>query len=343
MMIELLDSSDDDEQAAPAPEPRPGPELEPEVSADLDLDPAPTSSSDRRSSNPFAAFAFEDAAGAGDAPPPPPPPATKRPAPAPVAAPASNHHQAKRRARPAASSSSTATGKRHECGPPEDFDALRAEEREAVYRKWTSIVNMAKGAGPKLIPSASAAPPPAAAVDDDEEETRRFRTLVAVIMSSRTQESMVRQAMQRIAAMPGGFTVGTLAAIDPADTSHLHERISYIHCNKVKSKHIVQSARRIRDELGGAVPRTLEGLLTMAGIGPTLAPLLVFLFKYREQKQQQEMQQKAGKEEAQQGDVDGKEGADTENKAPAVEVVVLDDTPQKPAGPLVEEVAAEKA
>lgn len=122
--------------------------------------------------------------------------------------------------------------------------------------------------------------------------------------------------------------------VHPTDSPSLHPRTPD-HRTKVKSKHIVQSARRIRDELGGAVPRTLEGLLTMAGIGPTLAPLLVFLFQYREQKQQA-----SAKDEARQGV--GKEGADTENKAP-VEVVVLDDTPQKPAGPLVEEVAAEKA
>jgi endonuclease-3 len=318
-MIELLDSSDDDEQLAPEPL---APGSEPEAGA---ADPG--NASNRRSSNPFAAFAFEDAGDQQSAPPPPL--ATKRPAPVPSAVP--NTQANKKRARPAAASasaSSSTAGKRHECGPPEDFEALRAEEREAVYRKWSRIVDMANGGGhPKLISGDGGVAPAAAAAVDDE-ETRRFRTLVAVILSSRTQEAMVRQAMQRIAAMPGGFTVETLAAVDPGDTGPLHERIHFVHINKVKSRHIVQSARRVRDELGGVVPRTLEGLLGMAGIGPTLAPLLVFLFEYPERKKEQQRAEKGTQKEEE--EEDGKENAaDTKDRAP-VEVVVLDDTPQKP-------------
>ncbi len=277
-MIEILDSSDDDEQ---------GQQQQRGQEQDEEAAPPP---SDRRSSNPFAAFAFEDGL-----PPEPTPPAP-----------------GKKRPRQANAASST-QGKRHECGPPENFEALGQREREAVHRKWASIVRCGSGSGSGV-----------STVDNDDEA---FRLLASVILSSRTQEAVVRQAVGRMAAMPGGFTLGALAALDPEDTSLLHERISFVHCNKVKARHIVLSARRIRDELGGRVPRDMAGLLTIHGIGPTLAPLLVFLFKHHHEEQTRKEKEKA-KDEA--GGSAVKAAADQAVKGPVeVEVVVLDDTPSK--------------
>lgn len=276
--MEIIDSDDDGEQQPEQAEP------EPEREED--------SSNDRATShNPFAAFAFAEGGGGGDDENDEPLPAataffpttasaTKRPAPSGAAA--------------AAAAAPAKKGKRHACGPAEDFEALGAQERDAVYRKWVGIM------GSKEMPPRI------------DVNTWRFRVLAAVILSSRTQEAMVRQAVQRMATMPGGFSIGALAALDPDDTSPLHERISFVHVNKVKSKHVVLSARRIRDELNGHVPTTMQGLLTMHGIGPTLGPLLVFLFQYH----QQEMDEKTKQEEG-----EGENGADEK------EVVVLDDSP----------------
>lgn len=61
--------------------------------------------------------------------------------------------------------------------------------------------------------------------------------------------------------------------------------------NKVKSRHICQSAVLISKEFGGCVPTQRAGLLRMAGIGPTLAPLLEFLYAHddAERRKQKEL------------------------------------------------------
>lgn len=112
----------------------------------------------------------------------------------------------------------------------------------------------------------------------DAANLQRFRLLVAVILSSRTQEQIVRQAMETISReYPGPrFSPDSFAALPSSEA--LSEKLSFVHCNKVKSKHILQSAATIQTEFGGRVPGRREGLLRMAGIGPTLAPLLEFLF-----------------------------------------------------------------
>jgi len=212
------------------------------------------------------------------------------------------------------------------CGEraPEDFDKESEDIKEATVLKWRRILgpvakrtwtgntnnNQAGGGGEggEGVEAGSAATDPSAATDDDPTNLYRFRLLVAVILSSRTQEQIVRQAIDKIAqCYPGPQFSPRYFASSIESWETLSERLSFVHCNKVKSRHILQTANIIEKEFRGKVPRRREGLLKMAGIGPTLAPLLEFLFARHEEEQEQKegMEGKEGEEEQQEGRKEG--------------------------------------
>jgi endonuclease III len=103
-----------------------------------------------------------------------------------------------------------------------------------------------------------------------------LQLLGAVLLSARTQETMVRTAVRDLAARETRFTVDGVADMAEEELAGL---IKYIHYNKAKAKHLRLAAIKVRDELGRRVPTTEKGLLDIPGIGPTLAPLLAFLFR----------------------------------------------------------------
>lgn len=215
-------------------------------------------------------------------------------------------------------------------GAPEDFDKESEDTKEATVLKWRRILGpLAKrpwtgnsgiqagggeGGGEEVKADTGkhvhnqtgateggeeekVAGTPAAdsTADYNPSNLYRFRLLVAVILSSRTQEQIVRRSIQTIEQYyPGRQFSPHFFASSIESWETLSEKLSFVHCNKVKSRHILQTANVIEKEFGGKVPRRREELLKMAGIGPTLAPLLEFLFARHDKEEKEDKE--GGKE-----------------------------------------------
>lgn len=229
---------------------------------------------ERRCSNPFSSFVYDyedssDASGEGSraprAPPVPRPMTLKRPL----------AHPAEKEKKPAKKACSSAM---------EDMSVVTEEEKEGTVQKWTKIMFPVRRTQAEGLAND-------ADDQDDAVNTYRFRLLVAVILSSRTQARVVREAIEKIAqAFPGQqFSVKGFAALKSWEA--LSDRLSFVHMNKVKSRHICESAVLIRKEFGGRVPTQRAGLLRMAGIGPTLAPLLEFLYTHDDEERKGKAQE----------------------------------------------------
>lgn len=71
------------------------------------------------------------------------------------------------------------SSKKESCEPA-DFDKMTAYDKRLVQMKWQSILRAVKGYA------------------DLDEETKKFALVAAVILSSRTQEIMVKQALEKL-------------------------------------------------------------------------------------------------------------------------------------------------
>ncbi|KAI1435250.1 DNA glycosylase [Xylaria sp. CBS 124048] len=106
---------------------------------------------------------------------------------------------------------------------------------------------------------------------------QRFQTLVALMLSSQTKDTVNAVAMRRLQTEltpAGGGTPGlNLENVLAASPAHLNELIHGVGFHNNKTKYIQQAAAICRDAHGGDIPDTIEGLVALPGVGPKMAHL----------------------------------------------------------------------
>jgi len=109
---------------------------------------------------------------------------------------------------------------------------------------------------------------------DYEDYTARqrdpFRALVSCVLSQRTRDPVTTAAAGRLFAR--WATAGALAAADPAD---LEACIAPVGMHRQKARRLVALAAQLQACHGGAVPRDLDALLALPGVGRKTANLVL--------------------------------------------------------------------
>lgn len=107
---------------------------------------------------------------------------------------------------------------------------------------------------------------------------RRLHTLVSLMLSSQTKDTVNAVAMRRLQtelppctpdAEPG-LNLANLLAVDPVVLNELIGKVGF-HNNK--TKYLKQTAEILRDKFGGDIPDTIEGMVSLPGVGPKMAHL----------------------------------------------------------------------
>ncbi|KAJ5115232.1 hypothetical protein NUU61_000991 [Penicillium alfredii] len=128
---------------------------------------------------------------------------------------------------------------------------------------------------------------------------RRFQTLVALMLSSQTKDTVTAVAMQRLhtelgedapvpdddvkiksedddtaskEAKDSTLNLQNILAVSP---TRLNELIRTVGFHNNKTKYIKAAALILRDEYDGDIPSTPEGLMKLPGVGPKMAYLCV--------------------------------------------------------------------
>lgn len=126
-------------------------------------------------------------------------------------------------------------------------------------------------------------------------QDRRFQTLVALMLSSQTKDTVTAVAMQKLhtelgdentdtevkiknededtkAVLPKDSTLNlkNIIAVEPA---RLNEIIHSVGFHNNKTKYIKAAALILRDEYDGDIPPTPEALMKLPGVGPKMAYL----------------------------------------------------------------------
>jgi endonuclease-3 len=107
---------------------------------------------------------------------------------------------------------------------------------------------------------------------------RRYHTLTALMLSSQTKDTINAVAMKRLqtqlpaykAGAPVGLNLENVLAVDP---NVLNEMIWVVGFHNNKTKYIKAAAEILRDQYNGDIPDTIEGLMSLPGVGPKMGYL----------------------------------------------------------------------
>lgn len=100
---------------------------------------------------------------------------------------------------------------------------------------------------------------------------QRLQTLIALMLSSQTKDPVTAAAIKNLQDnLPSGLCLEALLEVEP---SRLNELIMKVGFHNNKTKYIKATAEILRDQYKGDIPDTIEGLISLPGVGPKMAYL----------------------------------------------------------------------
>jgi endonuclease-3 len=106
----------------------------------------------------------------------------------------------------------------------------------------------------------------------DESREDPFRVLIATMLSAQTKDAVTHAASTRLFRV--ARTPRTLAALPVSTIERLIYPVSFY---RTKARHVKAACRQLIERFGGRVPATMEGLLTLPGVGRKTANLVLIL------------------------------------------------------------------
>ncbi|KAI9144016.1 DNA glycosylase [Paraphysoderma sedebokerense] len=104
--------------------------------------------------------------------------------------------------------------------------------------------------------------------EEGDEKTFRFQTLVSLMLSSQTKDTVNAVAMKNLQAK--GLTVDNVISWSDEE---LNECICKVGFHKRKTQYIKQTCEILKAQYNGDIPDTIEGLTALPGVGPKMAYL----------------------------------------------------------------------
>ncbi|KAL2131917.1 hypothetical protein VTI74DRAFT_4444 [Chaetomium olivicolor] len=113
---------------------------------------------------------------------------------------------------------------------------------------------------------------------DASARDRRFHTLVALMLSSQTKDTVNAEAMARLQnelppykeGAPPGLNLENMLAVDP---KLLNELIGKVGFHNNKTKYLKQTASLLQSRFNSDIPATIADLVSLPGVGPKMAHL----------------------------------------------------------------------
>jgi endonuclease-3 len=106
---------------------------------------------------------------------------------------------------------------------------------------------------------------------DASPRDQRFQTLVSLMLSSQTKDTVTAAAISNLMRnLDGGLTLEAALAVEP---EKLNELIGKVGFHNTKTKNIKCTAILLRDNFANDIPGTIEGLVSLPGVGPKMAYL----------------------------------------------------------------------
>ncbi|CAD6905676.1 unnamed protein product [Tilletia controversa] len=111
--------------------------------------------------------------------------------------------------------------------------------------------------------------------EDDEGRARRkrFTTLVSLMLSSQTKDPVTAAAVTNLQRqLPGGLSIDSLIAASDDEVSSAINKVGFW---RRKTGYIKSAARILKADFNGDVPRDVDDICSLPGVGPKMAYLLL--------------------------------------------------------------------
>lgn len=134
---------------------------------------------------------------------------------------------------------------------------------------WTEVYNTTAAMRKRIIAPVDTMGCESLAETHRSPRDQRLQTLVSLMLSSQTKDTVTAAAMKNLQEnlVPGGLCLEALLEVEPEELNRLIEKVGF-HNNK--TKHIKAVAKILRDEYGGDIPDSIEGLIALPGVGPKM-------------------------------------------------------------------------
>jgi endonuclease-3 len=106
----------------------------------------------------------------------------------------------------------------------------------------------------------------------EEQQEDPFQVLIATMLSAQTRDPVTAEASRRL--FKAARTPRTMAKLSTAEIQKLIYPVSFY---RNKAVHVKQACEQIVGRFGGRVPKTMEELLTLPGVGRKTANLVLIL------------------------------------------------------------------
>ncbi|KAK3052333.1 alpha,alpha-trehalase nth1 [Extremus antarcticus] len=136
---------------------------------------------------------------------------------------------------------------------------------------WEEVYNATAAIRKRIIAPVDTMGCESLAEDHRPPKDQRLQTLVSLMLSSQTKDTVTAAAIKNLQEnMPGGLTLDGLLAVEPAVLNDLIGKVGF-HNNK--TKYLKSTALILQDKYAGDIPDTIEGLVSLPGVGPKMAYL----------------------------------------------------------------------
>jgi len=98
---------------------------------------------------------------------------------------------------------------------------------------------------------------------------QRYESLVSLMLSSQTKDEVTSAAVGRL--QQKGLTIENIIAMD---TGELEKTIFPVGFYRRKAVYLKETAVMLRDQYGSDIPKTIEEMVKLKGVGPKMAHLL---------------------------------------------------------------------
>lgn len=136
---------------------------------------------------------------------------------------------------------------------------------------WEEVYNVTAEMRKKVIAPVDTMGCESLAEEHRSPRDKRLQTLVALMLSSQTKDTVTAVAMKQLQdGLEGGFNLEALLAVSPERLNSLINKVGF-HNNK--TKFIKNVAVILKEQYAGDIPDTIEGLVSLPGVGPKMAYL----------------------------------------------------------------------
>ncbi|KAI6099190.1 DNA glycosylase [Pisolithus croceorrhizus] len=101
---------------------------------------------------------------------------------------------------------------------------------------------------------------------EQDPKNSRFATLISLMLSSQTKDEVTDAAVAKLRTAVGGSL--SVDAVIAADEATISEAISKVGFWRRKTQYIKQTAQRLRHDFDSDVPKTVDELCSLPGVGP---------------------------------------------------------------------------